>query len=250
MRNLIFWGLFPFALPQALWVRKTAPRFAAAEGPSRGSVGAGEPLRLLAVGDSIVAGVGARRIEDALVAQTAKALAELLSRRVEWSAHGRIGARSRTLLDEFIPALPPEPADVVLLSVGVNDVTSLTAQPVWERNLDRVLRGIGEHSGDAVVAVAGIPPLGGFPLLPQPLRFASGQRGRSFDHAARRVVADHANAIHVPVEFDTTPDRFSADGFHPSEQSYREFGAAFAAEVAGHIDARPGRARRARDGEP
>ena len=235
MRNLIFWGLFPFTLPQALWLRKTAPRFAAAEGPSQGAVGAGEPLRLLAVGDSIIEGVGARRIEDALVAQTSGALAELLSRRVEWSAHGRIGARSRTLLDEFIPALPPDAADVVVLSVGVNDVTSLTAQAVWERNLDRVLRAIGEHSANAIVAVAGIPPLGGFPLLPQPLRFASGQRARSFDSAARRVVADHTNAIHVPVEFDTTPEKFSADGFHPSEQSYRDFGAAFASRIAGRL---------------
>ena len=235
MRNLVFWSLFPLALPQALWVRRTAPRFAGAAGPRNGSAGAGQPLRLMAVGDSIIAGVGARHIEDALVGRTASALADRLSCRVDWSAHGRIGARARTLLDEFLPALPPEPADAVIVSIGVNDVTGLTPQSAWKRNLSTVLQGIRRHSADAIVAVAGIPPLHVFPLLPQPLRFASGQRARSFDHAARDVIAAHDNAIHVPVDFDAAPDKFSADGFHPSESSYGEYGAAMANRIADEI---------------
>ena len=180
MRNLIFWGLFPFALPQAIWVRRTAPRFSAAAGPVSGVVGEGETLKLLAIGDSIVEGVGVEKIEDAFVVQTATSLARTLGRQVEWTIHGRIGARSRTLLDEFIPTLPPDPVDVVLVSVGVNDITGLISQASWQENLRLLLRAIETHSANAVVALAGVPPLGGFPLLPQPLRFASGQRGKSF----------------------------------------------------------------------
>ena len=60
MRNLLFWGLFPLLIPQALWVRKTAPRTAPAAGPRSGTVGDGRPIRLVGVGDSIIAGVGAR----------------------------------------------------------------------------------------------------------------------------------------------------------------------------------------------
>lgn len=232
MRNLVFWSLSPFTLPQAAWVRRTAPRFSAAEGPRRGSVGRGQSLKMLAVGDSIIAGVGARHIDNALVGQTARALSSVLGCRVDWSAHGRIGARSATLLEEFLPELPPEPADVVVVSVGVNDITSLTAQSVWQANLAKVLQHIRGHSSGAVIAVAGIPPLGGFPLLPQPLRFASGQRGKAFDLAARRVIAEFPEAIHVPIEFETTADRFSADGFHPSEASYELFGSVIAGVVA------------------
>ncbi len=231
MRNILFWSLFPLALPQAIWVRKIAPRFAAAEGPVSGTMGKGRCLKLLAVGDSIIVGVGARRIENALVYQTSRALAETLSCRVEWSAFGRIGAKSKTLLHEFLPKLPPEPADAVIVSVGVNDITSLTAQAAWRGNLEKVLRALFEHSPDAVVAVAGIPPMAGFPLLPQPLRFASGQRGRAFDFAARRVIAGFPSAFHVPIEMETTPEKFSADGFHPSEASYRTFGAVVAERI-------------------
>jgi hypothetical protein len=75
-----------------------------------------------------------------------------------------------------------------------------------------------------VIAVSGIPPLRGFPLLPHPLRALFGLRGESFDDVMKAVIEEHANVVHVPLDFDPTPDKFSADGFHPSESSYREFG--------------------------
>lgn len=231
VRNLVFWSLSPFTLPQAAWVRKTAPRFAAADGPRSGSVGSGKPLKLLALGDSIIAGVGARHIDDALVGQTSRALASALECRVEWSAHGRIGARSTTLVEEYLPLLPADPVDAIVLSVGVNDITGLIKQAQWEANLARLLEALAEHSSGAVIAVSGIPPLGGFPLLPQPLRFASGQRGKAFDDAARRVIERFPQAMHIPIEFGTSTDRFSADGFHPSESSYALFGGVIAERI-------------------
>ncbi len=232
MRNLVFWLMFPFVSPQALWVRRTAPRFRGAAGPREGVVGSGAPRRLLAIGDSIIAGVGATRLSDALVGQTALALSRALGCRITWSARGRSGARSRTMIEEFLPDLADRHADFVIISIGVNDVTSLTNESTWRKNLADILRILSESYPDAVIAVAGIPPLGGFPLLPQPLRAAFGMRGRSFDQAARRVIAEFPNVIHVPVEFETTPDKFSADGFHPSESSYAVFGEAMAHKLA------------------
>lgn len=38
MRAILFWGLFPLVFPQAIYVRKTAPRFSAAGGPKVGIV--------------------------------------------------------------------------------------------------------------------------------------------------------------------------------------------------------------------
>lgn len=124
--------------------------------------------------------------------------------------------------------LPSDPADVILVSVGVNDVTSLTRASVWEANLFGLLRALGRHSPAAVIAVAGIPPLHCFPLLPQPLRSVIGYRGESLDRLARRIISAHPRALHVPVEFETSVERFCSDGFHPSEASYVEFGRAMA----------------------
>ena len=123
MRNLLFWGLFPLVLPQALWVRKTAPRFAPAAGPESGAVGEGRPIRLIGIGDSIIAGVGASTLSRALIGETASSLAGSLDAEVRWHAVGKSGARSLDVLETFVQRLPEEPADVFIVSVGVNDVT-------------------------------------------------------------------------------------------------------------------------------
>ena len=237
MRNVLFWGVFPFLLPQALYVRKTAPRFAPAGGPAEGACGEGVQVRLLAVGDSIIAGVGASTLSNALVGQTASALSASLDGRVAWRAMGVSGYTSAKVLQRLVPELPNVAYDYVVVSVGVNDITGLTTLREWKQNLALLLEELRAHSPDAVIAVAGMPPLHHFPLLPQPLRATFGLRGRSFDEAARELIAGQANTVHVPIEFDPDPRKFSPDGYHPSEESYAEFGQGMVdalLQVAGH----------------
>jgi lysophospholipase L1-like esterase len=227
----LFWASFPFLIPQALYVRRNAPRFAPAGGPSEGATGAGEQVRLLAIGDSIIAGVGAPELSKALVGQTAAALAVDRNCRVAWQAVGVSGYDSARIMDRLVPKLPEACFDYMIVSVGVNDVTGLTPLRRWQENLSRILGELRAHSPGALIAVAGIPPLHGFPLLPQPLRAVFGIRGRSLDEAARKVVEDHRDTRHVPLDFDPTPDKFAPDGYHPSQESYAEFGRQMADEL-------------------
>ncbi len=228
LRTLLFWATFPFLVPQALYVRRTAPRFAPAGGPAAGSTGDGDDTRLLAIGDSIIAGVGASELPKALVGQTAIALATTKGCRVSWQAFGVSGYDSAKLLERLIPELPTAAYDYIIVSVGVNDITGLTSIRDWRRNLALVLRRLQAHSPNALIAVAGMPPLHGFPLLPQPLRATFGLRARVFDDVARTVAEQHHNTLHVPVDFEPDPEKFAPDGYHPSEESYVEFGRSMA----------------------
>lgn len=224
VKNILFWALFPLLIPQALYVRKTAPRFAPADGPPSGSVGSGKQVRLLAIGDSIIAGVGANTLPNALVGQTAAALSSALDGCVQWQALGVSGYNSKKVLTELVPKMPEHSADFVIVSVGVNDVTGLTTMRQWRRNLKLLLGSIADHSPNAVVAASGLPPMHRFPLLPQPLRAVFGMRSRSFDDALRNIVEELPNCRYVPLNFDPDPSQFAADGYHPSEESYVEYG--------------------------
>ncbi len=241
MRNLVFWGLFPFALPQAIRTRKSAlrlpPPACATSGICRSPQSSGTPLRVLAIGDSVIRGVGVDQLRDAYVGQAVDALSTRLSRPVDWAVLGRSGARAEHLLNEYLPALPAMPADVILLSVGVNDITGMTALRTWRKRVALLLDKLQEHSPSAVIGVAGIPPLGEFPLLPEPLRFASGQRGLAFDAALAKVVAARSKAVHMRIDFDGRPGAFCADGFHPSKISYQRFGQQIAGLVAERLPA-------------
>ncbi|MGI9237963.1 MAG: SGNH/GDSL hydrolase family protein [Woeseiaceae bacterium] len=224
MNNLLFWAVFPFLLPQALYVRRVAPRFAPAGGPAEGLVGDGKQTHLLAIGDSTIAGVGASEMPKALVGQTASALATSRNCCVSWQALGVSGYNSARVLERLVPELPGVSFDYIIVSVGVNDITGLTSIRKWRRNLSLLLGKLQAHSPNAVIAVAGMPPLHGFPLLPQPMRAAFGMRGRLFDEVARRVSQRQQNSIHVPLDFEPDPNKFAPDGYHPSEESYAEFG--------------------------
>ena len=231
LRGLAFWSLLPFVSLQALRVRKSALRLPPASGPCAGSIGSGAAFRLLAIGDSIIAGVGATSMDKALVGRTAEALAGALGRTVEWHSIGRSGIDSGGVIMQLLGDLPPAPVDAFLVSVGVNDVTSLRRSSTWEHNVASLLLALTDHSPGAVIVFAGMPPLHGFPLLPQPLRALIGFRGETFDRISRTTIAAHPQARHVPVEFPSHADRFSADGFHPSEASYVDFGRTMASSI-------------------
>lgn len=214
----------PLLLPQAVRVRRTAPRFAAAAGPPTGSVGTGPRKSLLALGDSIIAGVGASQLSRALVGQTATRLASLEQAQVDWQAFGHIGFSTRKFLQYYEEGLPEGDPDYVIISLGVNDITSLTTASLWTAALRRMLSLCRQNYSRAVIALAGIPPLRTFPLLPEPLRTVIGKRGESFDELAKALVGEFPRAVHVPIDIALEPRSFSADGFHPSEYGYIDFG--------------------------
>jgi lysophospholipase L1-like esterase len=115
----IFLG--PVLLAQGLYTRRVTPRLPEAEGERQGEVGSGDILRLLIVGDSAAAGVGALTQAEALSGRLVEHLAD--DYRVSWKLWARTGLDSQGLL-ELLEQHAPEPFDVALLSIGVNDVTS------------------------------------------------------------------------------------------------------------------------------
>jgi lysophospholipase L1-like esterase len=224
MRWMLFWTLFPFVILQAIKVRRNAPRVLGPAGPTSASVGSGNIVNLLAIGDSIIAGVGAPTIAEALPGQVAAELARLLGSEVSWRASGLIGATTSVVMRCLVPTQPRKPFDAIVLSVGVNDVTSLRTMRQWSTDLGCLLDELQAHSPAAVIALVGLPPLSSFPLLPQPLRAVMGIRARMFDDAGRFEVSKREKVVYVPIEIDPTPDQFSSDGFHPSLSGYKELG--------------------------
>ena len=168
--------------------------------------------------------MGATTLPKALVGQTAAALANLLGGCVQWQALGVSGYDSRKVLNRLVPKLPDTESDFIILSVGVNDVTGLTTIRQWRHNVTALLDKVQTHSPDAIVAVSGLPPLHSFPLLPQPLRAVFGMRSQSLDIELRNILNGRSNCLHVPLDFEPDPGQFAADGYHPSEESYAEYG--------------------------
>ncbi|HSU44004.1 MAG TPA: SGNH/GDSL hydrolase family protein [Casimicrobiaceae bacterium] len=217
----VVYALFPVLLSQAFALRRHALTLVPAAGPGAGRIGRGEPLHFLAIGDSIIAGVGARRVERSTVVHVARFMSGRLDREINWHASGMIGAGARRVRRDVVPQLPPQAFDVILLSVGVNDVLKLERKGRFRRQLLKLIRELRRHSPHAVIAFLGLPPLDEFPKLRRPLRWLVGHRVRHFDAVAREALTRVPNAMHIPVRFSPRPDMFAGDGLHPSETSQR-----------------------------
>jgi lysophospholipase L1-like esterase len=233
MRQVLFWAGFALVLPQAIWVRSRARRFADAGGERTGRIPGSNPKRLLALGDSIIAGVGCSTLERACVGQTASRLAAALDSGLEWQAIGQTGATTGQILKHLLPRLPDAPIDFIVVSAGVNDITALKSLAHWEAALNALIDGLRVQAPGARIAVLGIPPMHCFPRLPQPLRYLFGLRARGFDETARRVLTDLDDVVYVPFEGEFRRDQFAPDGYHPSEDSCAEI----AAEVVSALTA-------------
>lgn len=66
--------LAPVLLTQGLWVRYKTPRLSEPVIDKQGSAGSGVELKLLLVGDSSAAGIGAETAQDSLLGQLIKLL--------------------------------------------------------------------------------------------------------------------------------------------------------------------------------
>jgi lysophospholipase L1-like esterase len=211
--------MLPVSALQGLWLRRQALKLPGAEGPREGVIGEGAPLLLLAAGDSIIDGVGAGRMEDALPVQFARALAGRMNRRVHWRVEGETGFAIDDLLDRLQGLQLADPPDLVLISVGVNDVTGLSSTRHWRRKLIELMETLYRLWPGSHTVFAGLPPMSQFPLPPQPLSYTLGLRAALMDRIAAQVIGQYDHAVHVPTRISPSDHSFCEDGFHPSMES-------------------------------
>lgn len=220
--------LAPVLLAQAVRLRKRALRLPEAAGPRAGTQGTGPDLTLLIVGDSSAAGVGVATQNEALAGQLVKELAA--SHAVHWTLIAQTGATTPTTLARLENTELPR-TDVVVLVLGVNDVTRGGPMGGWLRTHAR-LRSLLRSQADARrLYVCEIPPLGAFPLLPDPLRWLLGRRAARFDAALRAALSHEDNTAYVLLPDTLDPADMAEDGFHPGPVIY----AAWAKEMARRI---------------
>lgn len=220
--------LAPLLIAQGLTVRRTAQSLPEATGPRAGTTGTGPPLRLAIIGDSSGAGVGAAHQNDALSGQLSHMLGANFT--VTWHLNARTGATTRSTLDTLSTAEPAE-FDIVLTALGVNDVTRLVPAQTWVRQQLTLLDRIETLYAPRQIYLSGMPPLGRFPLLPQPLRWTLGRHAQKLETARIAALKDRPGCTHVPFSLSIDPALMASDGFHPGPDIYHLWGKEMASRI-------------------
>ena len=215
-------------------MRRVTPVLPEPPGPRDGRAGQGPALRLLIVGDSAAAGVGAATQEQALSGQLAARLAQRFELR--WKLVAQTGATTRDAL-QALTDLPRERFDVAVTSLGVNDVTGGRSPTRWIADQARLVGQLRNEFGVERILLSALPPMHRFPALPQPLRAYLGAQARRYNAALRAFAEARDGCTWVPLDLGTEVSLMASDGFHPGAGAY----AAWAEQLALRIEAVPGR---------
>jgi lysophospholipase L1-like esterase len=220
--------LGPLLVAQGWHVRRVTPRLSEPAGPRSGSEGSGPALRLLIAGDSAAAGVGAAGQHEALSGQLVSALSD--SFQVAWKLSAHTGHTAQDLIAE-LQAASPERFDVVLISVGVNDVTGQTRPRQWIDRQIALVDLVASKFGAEHIIFSSLPPMHVFPALPQPLRWYLGARARRLTGLLRGVVDADPRCELLALTFPFEPHYMASDGFHPGPPAYSLWGRAAAEAI-------------------
>lgn len=191
----------------------------------RYGAGAGEPYRLLVLGDSTASGVGADGPRDTIGARVATGLAAITGRPVELRNLARSGATAlalRAQVEVGLAALPDP--QVAIIMIGSNDVKDRVDQAASVRALSEAVRSLRAAGVEVVVGTC--PDLGTIRPVPQPLRWLSQRWSRDLA-AAQTVAVVEAGGRTVstgdllgPLFHQMPLEMFSSDRFHPSSEGY------------------------------
>jgi lysophospholipase L1-like esterase len=223
--------LMPVLLLQGQQVRSRARKLPDAQGSREGVAGVGKVcLRLLIVGDSSAAGVGAPTQSQALAGRLSEALSQRLGGAVVWQLVARRGDTTADTL-AAVSTLALHPADVMVTALGVTDVVTQVRPRRW---LDQLDRQAARRAGVRHIIHSGLPPLYSYPL-PQPLRWVLGFEGQRYNRALKAWVQRWPDRWCLPVPFENEISSDSVlmadDGFHVGPAVY----ALWAEQIAGMI---------------
>jgi lysophospholipase L1-like esterase len=196
------------------------------------------PWRLVALGDSSVAGIGADRLEGCLAVQIGQRVADATGRRVHVRALGVSGARTADVTAAQVTALDPDdPPDAVIVIVGMNDIVHATPPWAYRRAVRRLYTDLGARL-DAPVIVCSMPEVRALTIVGHPLRDIAVVYGQVLGWIQRRAVRPLAGVAFVDARrsagpaFLELPDAVSVDGFHPSSRGYELLADALAPAVS------------------
>lgn len=217
---------------------------------------AARPIRMLAVGDSMIAGCGTSDQSMGLIPPIAGLMSQRLGVPVEWRTDAKLGATIRRVRYRQLAKLEPssssentasenttvdatahEPAhesakqspinechdfDVIVIGAGSNDIMARRKTEEWSEELGECIRIAKRHASH--VAVLSCGQLFAIPSLGKALR-ADLERLCNEQEAASQAVCDAAGAVYLDmIHEELHSDDFwfwCGDQFHPSAEGYR-----------------------------
>ena|ERR1035437_3895843 len=231
VRCLLLAILWPVLWQQGRHMRRVTPRLPEATGARSGRSGQGPRCRVLMAGDSGAAGVGVSTQDEALCGQLVQSLSQHYT--VEWLLVAANGLDSPGLV-ALLEQLPAFTFDVVVLSIGANDVTCLCSPQKWLQWQNQLAVVVQARFAPSLLVHSGVPPMHACMALPQPLRWFMGIWAHEMNRLLAVLLGSNIQRTMHLHPASTTSTGMSVDGIHPSANGYRTWADGLSRHILAH----------------
>ncbi len=226
---------FPLLYVHGKKVKATIPTLPEAEGPE-GVAGQGAPdLKVLALGESTIAGVGVQNHKEGIIGQMAKYLAQLSGRSIKWKILARKGYTAEVVKQKLVPDIPNAPIDLVIIGLGGNDAFQLNSPLRWRRDFEALIKAVRSKIPHCPIVITNMPPSGEFPAFTGFMKFLFRNLIYLFDLSLKKMVTQLSDVYYIgnriqleewlaKVGGNKSVQDFFSDGVHPSPLTYRLWG--------------------------
>lgn len=226
------WPFMPWLMYDGRKVWKQMPKLNPPPG-NHIEVGAGHSLlKMLAIGESTIASIGATSLIKGLPGQLAKKLAKALQVKVSTDIIARSGLTLSKVSDLLLPQVnPTEDYDLIVVGTSGNDTFSLTPPWMFREALHYFIRQMRTLYPTTPLLFIHTPPAEEFHAFTPILRTVMGRQMRLLTKVLKEVTEglDHSHFCADPISIATwkikhdineSASAFFSDGIHPSELTY------------------------------
>ena len=214
-------GLFsPLLWFQGMRLKREVLRFPTpVDSPFGICKGNDKDFNIIGLGESPMAGVGIAKHALTLTGLTALRLNKLLGHNVKWKILAESGICLKKL-NNLIRDQCDENVDLVLVSIGGNDVFQLTSPWTWKKNINTCVNILFKNYKKPLILFSPVPPVGRFPAIPTPLRLAFGFWEYLLQAILAHEIKTMNNAFLLDERFPDCKKYYLDDGIHPSSIAY------------------------------
>lgn len=149
---------------------------------------------------------------------------------------GNISPAGNNSDDNWLDNSSAPDIDVVLVSLGVNDLLSPIRESQWITQQVRLIKLLKSKFSAKHILMTAVPPMHCFPAFPQPLRWFLGLRASEFNRKLVSLIELESECELVIIPLMPIASDMASDGFHPSEKIYRLWGGTAATAIEKRIE--------------
>ena len=205
----------PFLFFEAKQLRSKVPNL-----PSHSSLltlGNGEN-RLLLLGESTVAGVGASNIQQTLTANFHRLFGEAYQ--IETIGKKGLQVKNAFSLFRRHEHASSDTYSGILLYLGANDCFLLTSPRQFRQQLTKLIQELETETATPWIYLASIPPVHLFPAFSDRMRSFLQTQREYLQLEMQQVAEKNPKVIFHQISMDLESDFFAKDGIHPSDSGY------------------------------